>query len=139
MSFSYGQKVKFTEGDTGIEYDAEICGPILRIEGRRGGQQIKAGKAILGCVIERRDADGRLKPVKIEGKGLIAVETVRGERAEREAYTLRVDFGDNRFADISGVSPQGSNFNNHKKSFFTPIVEAAKATTKDAKPDEKKG
>lgn len=132
MSFEYGQKVTYIEGETGNEYDAEIVGPILKVVGRKSGKNAVAGKAIIGTKFVRRGADGKDFTEEHTGKGLSEVETSRGERTHRECYTLRVDFGDDRFADISGVSPEGKNFNTYKKSFFkvAPVAQPSKPSDK---------
>lgn len=133
MPYEYGQKVIYVEGETGNEYDAEIVGPILKITGRKGGKNVVPGKAVIGSKLKRIGADHKEYIEEHPGEGLSEVETARGDKAFRECYTLRVDFGDDRHADISGVSPEHKNLNTYKKSYFKTVAPVAPPKPADKK------
>jgi hypothetical protein len=137
VAYEYGQKVVYVEGETGNEYDAEIVGPILKITGRKGGKNVVPGKAQIGTKFVRKGQNGKEYIEEHPGMGLSEVQTPRGDIAQRECYTLRVNFGDDKFGDISGVSPEGKNMNTYKKSYFKAVQPAPSKLT-ETKPADKK-
>lgn len=133
MSYVYGQKVIFLEAGSNLEFPGEIVGPILKITGRRGGQTVVPAKkenVTLGYINSKGE--------QVAGIGGIEIQDERGRYVTRECYTIRVDYGDGKFADISGVSPEDTKFSRVNKHLFKPApVEKPAEKAKENKEPEK--
>lgn len=131
MPYVYGQKVTFIEAGTKSEFEGEIVGPILKITGRRGGQNVGPidPKKPVQVTLGYKNSKGE----SIEGVGGIEIQDERGQYIVRECYTIRVNYGDGKFADIAGVSPHDTQFSRINKHLFKPVPVAVEKPAEKAK------